>query len=91
MENKVIKIEDLKINDEVIISGLNLRYFKILRAPQKRPASYKGWGHGGYKSIKVEEKFKPLNVQYGKEGRIIYYDFNQKLVWLVKRGEYQIF
>jgi len=91
MENKLVDLKDLKLNDEVLVSGSDLRYFKILRAPQKRPKGTQSWNPDGYKSIKVEESFKPLNMKYGKEGRILYYDFNYKRIWLVKREEYQIF
>ena len=33
-ENSLIEIKDLQLNDEVLVSGLDLTYFKILRMPQ---------------------------------------------------------
>ena len=79
-ENRSIKVEDLQIGDEVIVTGI--RYFKILRKPSlrvKKPI----WGNGRYKSIKC------LDMHLSKfgvgEDREVYYDFNYCNIWLVKR------
>jgi len=79
-ENRSIKVEDLQIGDEVIVTGI--RYFKILRTPTIRPKPT-SWGTGGYKSIKC------LDMHLSKfgtgEDRQVYYDFNYCNIWLVKR------
>jgi hypothetical protein len=79
-ENRAIKVEDLQIGDEVIVTGI--RYFKILRTPTIRPKPT-SWGASGYKSIKC------LDMHLSKfgigEDRQVYYDFNYCNIWLVKR------
>jgi hypothetical protein len=48
-ENRSVKVEELQLGDEVIVTGL--RYFKILRKPILRTTP-NTWGSLGYKSIK---------------------------------------
>jgi hypothetical protein len=80
-ENKSIRLEDLQIGDEVIVTGI--RYFKILRNPTLRTKPTT-WGANGYKSVKC------LDMQLSKfrkgKDREVYYDFNYCDIWLVKRG-----
>lgn len=79
--NRSIKVEDLQIGDEVIVTGI--RYFKILRKPTLRPKPTTAWGRGGYKSIKCLDMYF---TKFGKrEDREVYYDFNYCDIWLVKR------
>jgi hypothetical protein len=79
-ENKAIRVEDLQIGDEVIVTGI--RYFKILKKPAIRIKTTQ-WGANGYKSVKC------LDMQLSKFGRgkdrEVYYDFNYCNIWLVKR------
>ena len=80
MENRSIKVEDLQIGDEVIVTGI--RYFKILRNPALRTKSTV-WGNGKYKSIKCSDMYF---TKFGKgKDREVYYDFNYCDIWLVKR------
>tara|TARA_R110000868_G_scaffold230901_1_gene484176 strand:+ start:615 stop:875 length:261 start_codon:yes stop_codon:yes gene_type:complete len=80
-ENRAIKVEDLQIGDEVIVTGI--RYFKILRTPTLRKTPTTVYGRGGCKSIKC------LDMYFSKFGKFkdreVYYDFNYCDIWLVKR------
>lgn len=79
-ENRAIKVEDLQLGDEVIVTGM--RYFKILRTPTLR-TKLTYWGSGGYKSVKCLDMHLS---KFGKgEDRQVYYDFNYRDIWLVKR------
>ena len=80
-ENKAIKVEDLQLGDEVIVTGM--RYFKILRTPTLR-TKLTYWGSGGYKSVKCLDMY---HSKFGKGqlDREVYYDFNHRDIWLVKR------
>lgn len=80
MENQSIELKDLRIGDEVIVTGL--RYFKILKNPALRVKTV-AWGSGGYKSIKcLDMYFTKFNKGVDRE---VYYDFNYCDIWLVKR------
>ncbi len=82
MENEFIKTEDLQVGDEVIVSGLDIRYLKILTPPRQRKKPTM-WGGHGFSSIKCLEKYTPLGWPHGD--RVVYFDFNYKKAWLVKR------
>jgi hypothetical protein len=81
-ENKAIRLEDLQIGDEVIVTGI--RYLKILKKPTIRLKPTRLYGSTGYKSIKC------LDMHFSKfkkgEDREVYYDFNYCDIWLVKRA-----
>ena len=80
-ENRAIKVEDLQVGDEVIVTGL--RYLKILRTPTLRTTPTRIYRCTGYKSVKC------MDMQLSKfeecEDREVYYDFNYCDIWLVKR------
>jgi hypothetical protein len=80
----VIEVKDLEEGDEIIVSGLDLRYFTVLRKPQLRTKPT-GWNRNidGYKSVKVLESFQPLG--YINTNRTLYFDMNYKKGWVVKR------
>jgi len=87
-ENKLIKVEDLRVGDEVIVgSAGTLAYYRILRNPQIRTKTLT-WNRGTYKAIKVKMLYEPIGLssKYDKEK---YFDFNYTPIWLVKkRDEY---
>ncbi len=79
-ENKSIKVEDLQIGDEVIVTGL--RYLKILKNPTLRTTP-NTWGEFGYKSIKcLDMRLTKFGVGQDRE---VYYNFNYCNIWLVKK------
>jgi len=83
----ILKVDELQVGDEVLFSGADLRYFKILTPPAARTKPT-GWRQSnyGYKSIKCLEMFDKMNGQ-ASDNRIVYIDFNYKHAWLVKREE----
>lgn len=87
MEGTVVKTEDLQVGDEVIISGYDLRYLKILRPPQLRtkPTVWQTTAVG-YKTIKCLEMDSKLGISH--PDREVYFDFNYKMAWLVKRDSH---
>ncbi len=81
-DNKSIKVEDLQIGDEVIVTGL--RYLKILKDPVLR-TNPGPWGGKMYKNIKcMDLHFSKFNIGADRQ---VYYDFNYKNIWLIKKGK----
>jgi hypothetical protein len=78
------QVNELQEGDEIIVSGLDLRYFTVLRKPEVRTKAT-GWRNeiNGYKSVKVYETFEEVGLK--NEPRIVYFDLNYKSAWLVKR------
>jgi hypothetical protein len=76
-------VHELEEGDEIIVSGLDLRYFKVVRKPvlRTKPAGWQNSVHG-YKSVKVLETFEEVRSE--SEPREIYMDLNYKGCWLVK-------
>jgi hypothetical protein len=76
-------VHELEEGDEIIVSGLDLRYFKVIRKPMLR-TNPTGWQNvvQGYKSVKVLETFEEVRAEH--EPREIYMDLNYKGCWLVK-------
>jgi len=98
----LIKVEDLKVGDEIIISSYsNLKYLKVLKAPRIKETSYKG--DPIYASLKcsicqkTNEYFTKSGLKYTrkeyvfeedstKHNTIIYVNLNEKGIYLVKRN-----
>lgn len=65
MENKLITIEELEVGDEILMPSLaNLKYLKILVAPQKRITVSAWQTIGSYKSVKCSTKREIVNHSY---------------------------
>jgi len=86
-ENRLIKIDDLQIGDEVIVRGLDLNYMKIIRVPKKCQKT-NPWTKNTYTSY-TSSKCKRMNrekfdLQYNVD-KEVYFDFTHKTIWLIKR------
>lgn len=88
--NKLIKIEELQIGDEVIVRGLDLNYMKIIRPPKQQQKQYKIGNQVNNYTVWASSKCKRMNgsifsnqPQFDKE---VYFDFAGKSIWLVKRA-----
>ncbi len=80
----IIELKDLQKGDEILFSGYDLRYFKVLNIPQLRTKPTV-WGNtNGYKSVKCLEMYDKIKG-HSSYNREVYMDFNGKNIWLVKR------
>jgi len=88
--NKVVKLKDLQIGDEVIVRGVDLNYMKVLRLPKKVNRSYKysdGTVHN-YTQWSNAKCTRDNSIWGNGEGKKdVYFDFSNKSMWLVKRIE----
>ena len=88
--NKVITINQLQEGDEVIVRGLDLNYMKVIRPPKQQSKIYTGFsGNVTNYQTWTAGKCKRMNgtifsnkPQWDKE---VYFDFEHKSIWLVKR------
>jgi hypothetical protein len=80
----LLTVDQLQVGDEVLFSGHNLRYFKILTPPVARTKPIVWHGVYGYKSIKCLEMADKTGGD-PKDNRIVYIDFSYKGAWLVER------
>ena len=76
-------VYELEEGDEIIVSGLDLRYFKVLRKPKLRTKPT-GWHNKivGYKAVKLCETFE--EIRQAGVSKELYMDLNYKGCWLVK-------
>ena len=94
-EIKLIKISELEIGDEIIISSYSkLKYLKVLKLPKLKTGSWRDYYTNVKCSIKQEHHIskmgKQTNVNFfetdtSKHNSIIYQDLNNRHVLLVKR------
>jgi hypothetical protein len=83
MENQIIKVDDLRMGDQIIYaSNGSLRRIRITR-PLKL-AKARQWG-GKWSSSKVEV-MDVHNLQDTTVIKIIYQDLNYRDLWLIERG-----
>lgn len=90
MENRLIKLEDLQVDDEIIISAYSeLKYLKILRLPVKSGSttfkvslSRIQRSHGNW-----EFKQNSFEQDCNKHNTIAYQDLKHRDIFLVKRKE----
>ena len=94
-ELKLIKISELEIGDEIIISSYSkLKYLKVLKLPKLKTGS---WGDY-YTNVKCSIKQKHCVSKWGKNininifeqdvtqhNSVIYQDLNNRDILLVKR------
>ena len=94
-ELKLIKVDELEIGDEIIISSYsNLKYLKVVKLPKLKTSR---WGDY-YTNVKCSIKQKHCVSKWGKNininifeqdvaqhNSIIYQDLNNKDILLVKR------
>lgn len=94
-ELKLIKVDELEIGDEIIISSYsNLKYLKVLKLPKVKTNS---WGNY-YTNVKCSIKQKHCVSKWGKNininifeqdvtqhNSVIYQDLNNRDILLVKR------
>jgi len=82
MENQIIKVDDLRMGDQIIYaSNGSLRRIRITR-PLKL-ATARQWG-GKWSSTKVE-LMDVHNLQDTTVIKIMYQDLNYKDLWLIER------
>jgi len=92
----LIKVEDLKEGDEIIISShANLKYLKVLRTPQTGKHTHWKTGAPLYKAVKcsinqqvhtgVGYSFKSFVCTPDDHNGVFYKDLNDRDIWLVKR------
>tara|TARA_R100000541_G_C1889722_1_gene83406 strand:+ start:461 stop:748 length:288 start_codon:yes stop_codon:yes gene_type:complete len=88
--NKVVKLKDLQVGDEVIVRGVDLNYMIIHRLPKLVNKSYK------YSDGTVHNYTEWSNAKCTRDNSIwgngerkkdVYFDFSNKSMWLVKRIE----
>ena len=94
-ELKLIKISELEIGDEIIISSYsNLKYLKILKLPILKTNSWGNYYTNVKCSIKQEhhmsKRGRQINVNFfetdvTKHNSIIYQNLNNRDILLVKR------
>lgn len=94
-ELKLIKISELEIGDEIIISSYsNLKYLKVLKLPKLKTGSWRDY----YTNVKCSIKQKHCVSKWGKNininifeqdvaqhNSIIYQNLNNRDILLVKR------
>ena len=94
-ELKLIKISELEIGDEIIISSYSkLKYLKVLKLPKLKTS---GWGDY-YTNVKCSIKQEHHSSKWGKQininifeqdvtqhNSVIYQDLNNRDILLVKR------
>ena len=94
-ELKLIKISELEIGDEIIISSYsNLKYLKVLKLPKLKTSRWGDYYTNVKCSIKQEHRVsrlgKNININIFEQdvtqhNSIIYQDLNNKHILLVKR------
>ena len=94
-ELKLIKISELEIGDEIIISSYsNLKYLKVLKLPKLKINSWGDYYTNVKCSIKREHHIskwgKQINVNFfetdiSKHNSFIYQNLNNRDILLVKR------
>ena len=94
-ELKLIKISELEIGDEIIISSYSkLKYLKVIKLPKLKTSRWGDYYTNVKCSIKQEHHIskwgKQTNVNFfetdtSKHNSIIYQDLNNRDILLVKR------
>ena len=94
-ELKLIKVNELEIGDEIIISSYsNLKYLKVVKLPKLKTSRWGDYYTNVKCSIKQEHHIskwgKQTNVNFfetdtSKHNSIIYQDLNNRHILLVKR------
>lgn len=94
-ELKLIKVGELEIGDEIIISSYsNLKYLKVLKLPKLKTSRWGDYYTNVKCSIKQEHRVsrlgKNININIFEQdvtqhNSIIYQDLNNKHILLVKR------
>ena len=94
-ELKLIKVDELEIGDEIIISSYsNLKYLKVMKLPMLKSSNWRSYYTNVKCSIKQEHHIskmgKQTNVNFfetdtSKHNSIIYQDLNNRHILLVKR------
>ncbi len=87
--NRPIKMEDLKVGDEVIVRGLDLNYMQIVRPPKQKQS--KDW-NGNPCMVWTSAVCNRINSKFGDTHRNddkqkVRFDFVWKSIWLVKREQ----
>ena len=94
-ELKLIKVNELEVGDEIIISSYsNLKYLKVLKLPKIKTNHWRDYYTNVKCSIKQEHHIskwgKQTNVNFfetdtSKHNSIIYKNLNNRHILLVKR------
>ena len=94
-ELKLIKVSELEVGDEIIISSYsNLKYLKVVKLPKLKTSRWGDYYTNVKCSIKQEHHIskwgKQTNVNFfetdtSKHNSIIYQDLNNRHILLVKR------
>ena len=94
-ELKLIKVNELELGDEIIISSYsNLKCLKVIRLPKLKTNSWGDYYTNVKCSIKrehhISKRGKQINVNFfetdtSKHNSIIYQDLNNRHILLVKR------
>jgi len=93
-----VTVDQLEEGDEIILSGCDLYYAKVVRKPLLRKGVTKHWRTGNpiYKAVKLmigrEEHTSPSGYKYTtivcdptNLNSSVFRDLNYKEIWLVKR------
>jgi hypothetical protein len=91
--NKPVNIADLQVGDEVIVRGLDLNYMIVNKCPKKvwKTYTYKFHGQGNHPVTRKYERWtrakctRDSTIWGHKEVTDVYFDFEHKSIWLVKR------
>ena len=93
-ELKLIKVDELEIGDEIIISSYsNLKYLKVVKLPKLKTGSWKDY-YTNVKCSLLKKIMKNRNFEWNafpfeqdvtKHNSIIYQDLNNRHILLVKR------
>lgn len=82
----MIKKEDVRVGDEIIISNHSLlKYLKVLALPKKGGGTFKcsmqDWNYSGPQRT-------PCQSDISKHDRTVYQNLYARDIWLVKREDY---
>ena len=94
-ELKLIKVDELEIGDEIIISSYsNLKYLKVIKLPKLKTNRWRDYYTNVKCSIKQEHRVsklgKNININIFEQdvtqhNSVIYQDLNNRDILLVKR------
>lgn len=89
--NKPVNITDLQVGDEVIVRGVDLNYMIVNRLPKKVKKTYtfnfhsQGTVTNTYDTWTKAKCTRDHTIWGHKEVKDVYFDFEHKSIWLVKR------
>ena len=86
MENQLISIENLLPGDEILVSGLDLNYLKVIRIGKSESyITSRGINRKRWKSFKCKRMNNAMLLSDQLDDKEIYQNLDYKTIWLIKR------